>query len=146
MLSMQFPVKLAALHEGESLSSSEHAARDVVMHNAVSMRKSDFFIQVLLLPAIVICNFIRSMDGGGVVSFKWPAHFVVSACFVGHIGLDIDAVDGFAFVEEVASGIAVIINPFGVTDLALFAGFRFAAKRVAVGEFIDLHTCGTFGT
>ena len=80
-----------------------------------------------------------------MISCKRPAHFVVSASLVGHIGLNINAIDSFAFIEVIANGIPLIIEPFGITDLALLAQLRLGAKRVTIDGFVDFHACASLG-
>ena len=80
-----------------------------------------------------------------MVGLEGPAELVVAACLVGHIGLNIIAIDGFAFIEIIPYGIAFLIKPFGIANLGLFAQIRFAAKRVAVDGLVDFHTCAAAG-
>lgn len=58
---------------------------------------------------------------------EWPAIFVVTARFVGQISLNIYAIDGLAFIEEISNGKAIFVEPFGVTDLGLFTDLCFGA-------------------
>ena len=58
-----------------------------------------------------------------MIGLERPAHFVVPARLVRHIGLDINSVDSFAFIEEISRGIALVIEPFGITEFALLASF-----------------------
>lgn len=93
------------------------------------------------LPAFIISDFIGSRDSRHIFGCEWPAKFITPTRLVGHIGLDIDTIDGSALIEVVSTGIAIIGEPFGITDLALFAGIGRAAKRVAVDVPVDFHTC-----